>query len=89
MIIVVCSFIHLYTSEACIAYNMDLDQTTPKGSVWSGFIVFASMIKSSLKWTWILAADNIFRTKIIGRVRVNQLRSQNAEKITHIKGRLL
>ena len=42
---------------AYIANNMDSDQTAFKGAVWSGFIVFAYMIKSSLKWTWIYAAD--------------------------------
>ena len=50
-----------------IANNMDPDHTAPKGAVCSGFILFASMIKSSLKCTWIYAAglkaDNIFRTK--------------------------
>ena len=39
------------------------------------FIVFASMIKSSMKWTWIYAEDvkagNIFRKNNIDRIRVN------------------
>ena len=46
---------------------MDPDQTAPKGAVCSGFIVFVSMKKSSLKCTSMYAADvkadNIFRTK--------------------------
>ena len=40
--IVVCSS---STLEAYIANNMDPDQTAPIGAVWSGFIVFASIIK--------------------------------------------
>ena len=35
---------------------MDPDLTAPLGAVWSGFIVFASMKKSSLKCTWLFAA---------------------------------
>ena len=56
-IIVVCSLICVYTFDAYIANNMDPDQTAPFGAVWSGFIVFASMIKNSLKCIWINAAD--------------------------------
>ena len=38
----------LVSGVACIANNMDPDQTAPKkGAVLSGFILFASMIKSS------------------------------------------
>ena len=41
--------------------------TMPKGAVWSGFIVFASLIKSSLKYIWIYVGDKksrwFFRTK--------------------------
>ena len=33
------------------------DQTAPKGAVWLGFIVFATVIKSSQKCIWIYAAD--------------------------------
>ena len=59
---------------AYIANNMDPDQTAPFGAVWSGFIVFASMIKSSLKCTWKYTADVIsrqhFRDKNIGGLRV-------------------
>ena len=46
--IVVYALICLYTLEAYIANYMDPDQTAPVGAVWSGFIVFASMIKISL-----------------------------------------
>ena len=57
-----------------IANNIDPDQTAPKEAVWSGFIVFASMIKFKLKCTWIYAADiktdNISRTKNIGELQV-------------------
>ena len=53
---------------------MDPDQTAPKGAVWSGFIVFASMVKSSVKYTWIYALDiksrQHFKTKSIGGLRV-------------------
>ena len=35
--------------DAYFANNMDPDQTAPLEAVWSGFIVFASMIKSSVK----------------------------------------
>ena len=54
---------------AYIANRMDLDQTASTGSSlirvhsaclradWSGSILFASIIKSSLKCTWIYAAD--------------------------------
>ena len=42
-------------------YNVNANTAGPMwtqiGAVWSGFIVFASMIKSSLKCTWIYAAD--------------------------------
>ena len=44
---------------------MDQDQT----AVWSGVIVFTSMMKSSQKCTWIYAADDIFRTNNIGGIR--------------------
>ena len=50
-------FISKLTLAAYIANNMDQDQTAPKGAVWSGFIMFDSMIESSLKCTWIYAAD--------------------------------
>ena len=36
---------------------MDQNQTAPSGAVCSGFIVFASLIKSSLKSIGIYAAD--------------------------------
>ena len=43
-------------------------------SVWSGFIVFASLIKYGLKCTWIFAADvksiKHLKGKIIGKKRV-------------------
>ena len=61
---VVCS----YSLVAYIANTMDPDQTAPKGAVWSGSIVFASMIKSSLKSNWIYTADvkkDIFWTEKI------------------------
>ena len=35
---------------------MNPDQTAPRGAVWSGFILFASMKKSNLKYTWLYAA---------------------------------
>ena len=61
------------TKATYIVNNMDPDQTAPKGAVCSGFIVFASMIKSSLKCTWIYAsdlkADSIFRTKNYHQVK--------------------
>ena len=50
---IVISFIYLSTLIANIANNMDPDQTASQGAIWSGFIVFASMIKSSLKCIWI------------------------------------
>ena len=37
---------------------MDPDQTAPKGAVWSGFMVFSSMIESSLKCNKILQPHN-------------------------------
>ena len=40
-----CSLICLYTLVAHVANNMDPDQTAPKGAVWSGLAVFASMLK--------------------------------------------
>ena len=43
--IVICSLICLYTLVAYIANNKNPDQTETFGAVWSGFIVFASMIK--------------------------------------------
>ena len=52
-IVVVRSLICLYTFDAYIANNMYPYQT----AVGSGFVVFASMIKSSLKCIWINAAD--------------------------------
>ena len=42
------NFCHLLM-VAYIAYKIDPDQTAPKGAARSGFIVFASMVKSSLK----------------------------------------
>ena len=56
---------------------MDPDQTDPLGAVWSGFIVFVSMIKSSFKSTWMYVAEifkksrRYFQDKNIGRIRVN------------------
>ena len=52
--IVVCSLICLYTFEAYIANNVNLQELSDH---WSGFKVFASTIKSSLKCIWIYAAD--------------------------------
>ena len=52
---------------------MDPDQTAPKGAVRLGFIVFPSMIKSSLKCSLIYAADvkRIFSAgEKNGRIRV-------------------
>ena len=46
---------------------MDPDQTAPKGAVWSGYIVFASMIKSCPKGTWIYAADVKSRQQLAGQ----------------------
>ena len=51
MTIVVYSLICSFFLEACIANNMEPDQTAPIGAVWSGFIVFASMIKSTVVWS--------------------------------------
>ena len=53
---------------------MDLDQNE---AVLSGFIAFVSTIKSSLKCTWIYAADNILRTKNNGGIRVNSFAADN------------
>ena len=47
--IVICSAFCLCTLVAYIANNMNPDQTAPSGAVWSGFIVFASVIK--LVWS--------------------------------------
>ena len=46
---VICSLICLCSKVAYIANNMDADQTVAKGAFRSGFIVFISMIKYSLK----------------------------------------
>ena len=54
---VVCSLICLCSKVAYFANNMDPDQTTSEGAVWSGFKIFASMIKSSPKCTWICTTD--------------------------------
>ena len=43
--------------KAYMANNMDPDQTALSGAVWSVFIVFASMIKSSQKGIRVYAAD--------------------------------
>ena len=52
--------------------DMVPDQTAPLGAVWSGFILFASLKKSSLMVTWIyvadIKADYIYRTKKIGGI---------------------
>ena len=55
--IAVSSLICICTLVAYFANNMNPDQTAPKGAVWSGFIWFTSMKKSSLKCTWIYAAE--------------------------------
>ena len=47
----------LIPKVACIANNMDPDQTTPKGAVRSGLTWLAYMMKSSLKCSWMYAAD--------------------------------
>ena len=47
-----------------------------RGAVWSGFIVFASMIKSSLKYTrmqQMYEADDIFRTKAADHQMIPQI----------------
>ena len=60
---------------AFISNNMDPDQTTPYWAVWSGFIVFDSMIK--VIWSAFEKCSRhnkqttFFRTKNIGRIRVN------------------
>ena len=59
---------------AIIANNKDSEQTVSFRAVWSGFIVFAPMMKSSLKC--IIAADvkcrHHFRDRInTGKLRVN------------------
>ena len=68
------SLICLCSWVAHIANNMDPDQAAPKGAVWSGSIVFASMRNSSLKWTWVNAADVKsrlhFQYKNAGRIRI-------------------
>ena len=59
---------------------MDQDQTAPLGAVWSGIILFASMNISSLKFTWINAADikskQHFQDK---KIVVEYLLSQNTD----------
>ena len=45
------------------ANNKDTDQPAPQCAVWSVFILFASMRKSSLKYTWKTLEEDIFRTK--------------------------
>ena len=51
---------------------MNWGQAAPKGTVWSGCITFASMIKFSLKCTWIYsAADVKSRRHIQDKDRVN------------------
>ena len=47
-------------------------QIAPLGAVRSGFILFVSMKKSSLKCTWI-CAEGIFRTNNSGGIRVKWL----------------
>ena len=46
-----------------------------KGAVWSGFIFFTSIVKFSLKCTWIYAADvkaeDMLRAKNIGGISVS------------------
>ena len=49
----------LCTQVVYIAINMDPYQTAPKGAVWSEFIVFASMIKTSLKCVCKYASDEL------------------------------
>ena len=45
-----------FSSLYCKQYGPRSD-CSQKGAVWSGFIGFASMLKSSLKCTWTYAAD--------------------------------
>ena len=49
--IVVLSLFCFCTLVAYIANKMDPDQAAPIGAVWSEFIVFAFMIKSSEVWS--------------------------------------
>ena len=49
-------------SQICIASNMDPDQTAPKGSSLTRFILFASKVKV-LEYIWIYAADVISRNQ--------------------------
>ena len=53
------------SSATYIANIMNPDQTAPEGAIWSGFMVFASMIKYSLKCTTLHDKHNIFRKKIL------------------------
>ena len=50
------SHLRIFLGSHYIANNIDQTRL---------LIVFASMIKSSLKYTWVFAADVIFRTKIL------------------------
>ena len=64
---------------------MNPDQTAPVGAVWSGFIVFVSMIKSNLKWIWIYAADvtsRYFQDKNIDKIRMKHYESQHSAGYT-------
>ena len=45
---------------APLANNMDPDQTAPKGAVWSGFIVFASIVKNIQERIWQHFQDKIY-----------------------------
>ena len=73
----------MFLGGNCIANIMDPDQTAPFVAVWSWFILFASMKKSSLKCTWIYmhAVDvksRHFQKNIGGiRAKVNQALGHN------------
>ena len=47
--------LHLMGQDGCLKY--DFAHSRPNGAFWSGFIVLAFMIKSSLNYTWKYAAD--------------------------------
>ena len=50
MTTVIYSVFCVYFLEPYIANNMDQDQTAPKEAVWSGSIIFAFKIETSLPW---------------------------------------
>ena len=54
---VVC-FSRLLKSEASMTNSVDTDQTAPKGAVWSGSILFASIFKLVSSLRQLFAADN-------------------------------